>query len=92
MLNRKFLYVFSTPNNTTVAVNYDATNNNLNTFLSYFDVWGSNGEFKMSRDGQNQEVWFECSKKFLEFTRTHDFKRIFKNFGVTLVYKYPFRD
>jgi len=58
--NRKFVYAFPNVNNAVSVVNYDATNNILNTFISRFDIWGGCGEHKISADRNHMEIWFEC--------------------------------
>lgn len=64
----------------------------VNTFISYFDVWGSYGRFKMCEDRNHQEVWFECSKEFFEMLHTDTMKWAFKRMGVELVFEYPFKE
>lgn len=90
MKSRKYIYVFCNVHNTTSVVNYDASNNDVNTFLSYFDIWGSRGEFKLSEDEIHQEVWFECSKNFYRLAKTGEFKKAFKKMGVSVSLEYPF--
>lgn len=85
-MERNYVFIFSSVNNTTWAINYDPSNLQVNKFLSLFDVWGSSGEFKK----ESSEVWFECSKEFLELSKTPDMDRAFKRMGVKLVYTYPF--
>lgn len=90
--NRKFVYVFPSVHGTVNVVNYDAGNAHLNTFLWCFDIWNCNGHFKMSGDGKHQEVWFECTKQFMELCQTGEFLRAFQRMGVKVVFEYPFED
>lgn len=90
--NRKFLYLFPNANGNYFAVNYDAINSQLNSFLTLFDVWGNkSGQHKLSEDGKRQEVWFEVDKEFFKLaTETMTFNRAFKNLGIKVVTEYPF--
>ena len=90
MEKRSFVYVFKSVHNTTNVINYDATNNMLNSFLSLFDIWKSNGKFKMSDDGNHQEVWFECSKSFMTLCKNEDFVNALDRMGVKVVFDYPY--
>ena len=96
--NLNYVYVFPSVHNTTNVVNYAAGNNAVNTFLWHFDVWGGNGKFKLNEKShsdpykQKPEVWFECSKEFLELCKTKDMQRAFKHMGVEVVFEYPFKD
>ena len=49
-INLNYVYVFPSVHNTTNVVNYAADNSAVNTFLSYFDVWGTNGHFKINEN------------------------------------------
>ena len=90
--NRKFLYLFPNTNGNYFAVNYDAINCGLNSFLTLFDVWGNkSGHHKLSEDGNCQEVWFEVDTEFFKLaTETMTFNRAFKNLGIQVVTEYPF--
>lgn len=88
--NRKFVYAFLGPHSSINVVNYDATNNHVNTFLSLFDIWGCGGVHKMSIDDNHQEVWFELNKSFLPILKRKDFKEAFRRMGVELVFDYPY--
>lgn len=90
--HRKFLYLFPNTNGNYFAVNYDAINCALNSFLSLFDVWGNRGgQHKVSEDGNCQEVWFEVDEEFFKLaTETMTFNRAFKNLGIKVVTEYPF--
>lgn len=89
MENRKFVYAFRNCHGATSIVNYDAANSNVNTFLSLFDIWRSNGEFKLSADGNHQEVWFELPHGMLTMLDTLSFESAFERMGVKLVFDYP---
>ena len=95
-INLNYVYVFPSAHNTTNVVNYAADNSAVNTFLSYFDVWGTNGHFKINENSHSDpykkkpEVWFECSKEFLELCKTEIMQRAFKKMGVEVVFEYPF--
>lgn len=90
--DRKFLYLFPNANGNYFAVNYDACNCELNSFLRLFDVWGNkSGHHKVSEDGNHQEVWFEVDEEFFKLaTETMSFNRAFKLLGVRVVTEYPF--
>ena len=94
-INLNYVYVFPSVHNTTNVVNYAACNNAVNTFLSYFDVWGSNGHFKINEKShsdpykQTPEVWFECSKEFLELCKAEPMKNAFRHMGVEVGFEYP---
>ena len=89
---RKFLYLFPNTNGNYFAVNYDAINCELNSFLSLFDVWGNRGgHHKVSEDGNCQEVWFEVDEEFARLvSNTFNFNTAFKRLGVKVVFEYPF--
>lgn len=91
--NRKYLYIFKTPHDTYNAVNYDACNAYLNSFMTLFDVFGSlnhAGKHELSDNGNTSEVWFEVSKEFVEIIETPVMKNAIKKLGVEVVYEYPF--
>ncbi len=90
---RKFLYLFPRPDGTTWnAVNYDAVNYELNAFLSLFEVWGGEGQHKISEDGNHQEVWFEVSSDFAKlFEVNAEVLKAVGRMGVQVVYDYPFK-
>ena len=90
MEDRRFVYAFVNPHNTVSVVNYDATNSDVKSFLSLFDIWHSQGEYKMSIDDNHQEVWFECSKEFLKLAEFPTFKEAFLRMGVRFTLEYPF--
>lgn len=79
---RQVVHIFPSAHGTACVVNYAADHNSLNDFLSMFDIWEGNGEFKLSDDGKHSEVWFEVSKEFHEFAMTETVERVFKRFGV----------
>lgn len=95
-INLNYVYVFPSVHNTTNVVNYAACNNAVNTFLCHFDVWGSNGKFKLNENShsdpykQTPEVWFECSKEFFELCKSETMQKAFKQMGVEIVFEYPF--
>lgn len=91
--DRKFLYIFPNVNGNYFAVNYDACNCELNSFLALFDVWGNkSAQHKVSEDGNHQEVWFEVDEEFhLLVANTFNFNTVFKRLGVEVVYQYPFK-
>ena len=91
MNNRKYVYAFINPHGTVSVVNYDATNNTLNTFLHMFDIWGSGGEQKISIDKNHMERWFECGKDFWDMLINPIFNTAFKRMGVTLTFDYPYK-
>ena len=94
--NLNYVYVFPSVHGTTNAVNYAAGNCEVNSFLSHFDVWGKNGQFKWNEKShsdpnkQKPEVWFECAKEFLELCKAEPMKRAFRHMGVEVVFEYPF--
>lgn len=91
-MSRNYVYAFPSVHGTCHVVNYRADSIDLSTFISNFDVWGSYGQFKTSNNPQYKEVWFECSKEFLEMLHTDTMKRTFKRMGVELVFEYPFME
>lgn len=90
MSNRKFVYAYINPHKTISVVNYDATNNYVNTFLAMFDIWESGGEQKISIDNNHMERWFECDKDFWDMLHNPIFNKAFKRMGVELVFDYPY--
>ena len=90
LINRNYVYASPSVHGTCNIVNYKAEANDINSFLSIFDVWRSHGHFKMSEDNNHQEVWFECSKEFFEMLHTNTMQQAFKRMGVELVFDYPF--
>lgn len=91
-MNRNYVYASPSAYGTCNVVNYSAESNDVNSFLSVFDVWGSHGNFKISIDGNHQEVWFECGMDFYDMLHTETMKRAFKRMGVELVFEYPFKE
>lgn len=89
MENRKCVYAFKNVHGMTSVVNYDAQNTEVNSFISKFDGWGSNGEFKTSINGDHKEVWFECFKEFWDILHSEVFETAFDRMGVKLVFEYP---
>ena len=75
--NRNFVYVFKSVHNTTIAINYSGRSD-VNTFLSYFDVWGGRGHQQLCSDENHSKFVFECSKEFYDFCHTEDFQRVFR--------------
>lgn len=91
--DRKFLYIFPTPHGTYNAVNYDAINNELNTFLRNFELWGSNGGTSKScaDNPKLQEIWFEVSSDFYQLLEVNsEMIKAIGRMGVQVVYEYPF--
>lgn len=91
MNDRKYVYAFKNCHGATSIINYDAKNGALNSFLAMFDVWGSRGEFKLSADKNNQEVWFEALPEMFNMLNTLPFKAAFERMGVQLVFEYPYK-
>lgn len=92
-VDRKFLYLFPHTSETYCAVNYDAVNSELNSFLSLFDVWGNkNGHHKVSEDGDHQEIWFEVDEEFYKLAMENKtFRRAIERLGVKITTEYPFK-
>ena len=96
--NLNYVYLFPSVHGTTNAVNYAAGNCEVNSFLSHFDVWGGNGHTKLNEAShsdpykQKPEMWFECSKEFLELCKAEPMKQAFRHMGVEVVFEYPFKD
>ena len=86
----KYVYAFINVHNMVSVVNYDAGNNEVNSFLSKFDGWGNIGQFKVSGDNNRQEVWFECRKEIWDLFHSDVFMNIFKRMGVELVFERPY--
>lgn len=90
--DRKYLYLFPHTGETYCAVNYDAVNAELNTFLRLFDVWRADGNHKVSEDGNHQEVWFEVDQEFCQLVKTsRTFRHAIERLGVRVVFEYPFK-
>ena len=47
-VNLNYVYLFPSVHGTTNAVNYAAGKNEVNSFLSHFDVWGGNGRTRLN--------------------------------------------
>lgn len=91
---RKYLYLFPHTGETYCAVNYYAFNNELNSFLKLFNVWGTDGgEFKISEDGNYSEMWFEVDDEFYRLAKYNTtFRRAIERLGVKIVFEYPFNN
>ena len=70
----------------TRVINYAAGNCAVNTFLSRFDMWKSNGDFKLSSDNETPEVWFELSCNMYNILQQDDFIEAFKRMGVDVIF------
>lgn len=88
-MNRNIVYVYPSVHGTTNVINFAGKNNNVNTMLSYFDVWGSTGEFKWNTPGGEAEVHFECSADFMDLAHTESVQLAFKRMGVELTFDVP---
>lgn len=86
--NRKRVLIFPSVHGTTIAVNYDATNGGLNTFLSAFDVWKGRGNHKLSDDNIHQEVWFEMDFDFYMLSKCDTLRKAIERFGVEVIHDY----
>ena len=82
--DRKRILIFKSAHNTTNVVNYMADNNNLNTFLSVFDISDCGGNHKISDDKNHSEVWFEADEEFYDIIKTESMQRALKRFGVKI--------
>lgn len=82
--DRKRILIFKSVHNTTNVVNYMADNNNLNTFLSVFDIFGRGGNHKISDDRNHSEVWFEADEEFYDIIKTETMQNALKKFGVRI--------
>lgn len=90
-LNRNFVHVFLSANKDSCwVVNY-SEKEEVNTFLSYFDLWKGSGHKVTCKDGVHSKFQFSCSKKFLEFLKTDEFIRAFQRMGVVVTSNY-YRD
>lgn len=89
--DRKYLYIFPQPDNNYWAVNYDAINCELNSFLRLFSISGRDGQHKISEDENHQEVWFEVDEEFYRLvSNTFALPEAIKRLGVEIVFDYPF--
>lgn len=93
--DRKYLYLYpkADGNFTYYAINYDAINAALNSFLSLFDVNGLHrGKHKISEDNRNcLEVWFEVPYQFYYLCNKDSmFREAVKRLGVGIVFTRPF--
>lgn len=73
---RQWIYIHESVHGTVWVYNYSGKSE-VNTFLHYFDVWGSWGEQFICSDQIHSKFRFECSKEFAAFCLTTDFKRAF---------------
>lgn len=92
-MKRNYVYASKSVHGTCNVINYSG-DSTVNSFLSKFDVWGSNGSTKFHNGDPYSWVdfWFECSKEFFEMLHTETMKRAFKHMGVELVFEYPFME
>lgn len=90
-MNRNYVYVFPSAYGTCNVVNYSG-NCHVNTFLSYFDIWGNNGQMKFHNGDPHTwgDFWFECGAEFYDLSKTDTMQRAFDRMGVKLVFEYPF--
>jgi len=65
------VFIYKTKNNTCIVTNYQPKNKELNHFLSFFDIWLSNGNRLQTK------IRFECTKEFYELAKTNTFERVF---------------
>ena len=84
-MNRNYVYVFRTPNNTCNVINYSGKSD-VNSFLYLFDIWGSRGCQKICSDGTHCAFWFECSNSFYELLHTKEMENAFNRLGVILTF------
>ena len=48
--------------------------------------------YKVSEDGNHQEVWFEVDKEFCQLVKTsRTFRHAIERLGVRVVFEYPFK-
>lgn len=87
--NRNFVFVTPNAHGTTTVVNYSG-DDNVNTFLHCFDIWGSWGDWITCSDKHHSKFVFECGKEFYAFCMTCDFKRAFRSMGVEVVFEYDY--
>lgn len=83
--SRDCIYAFLTPYNTCYVVNYSGKSE-VNTFLHWFDVWGSWGHHTLCEDGEHSKFAFECSKEFFDLLKSDDYKRVFMRMGVDIFF------
>ena len=84
-MNRNYVYAFPSVHNTTNVVNYSG-DPYVNSFLSYFDIWGSNGYQKLCSDNNHSAFWFECSKDFFDMLHKEEFSRAFQRMNTQLTF------
>ena len=85
----EYVYAFKNANGGISVVNYDAKNSEINSFLHKFDVWRSDGEYKVSMDGNHQEVWFELPSGMWSMLHSPYFHLAFRRMNVRMVFEYP---
>ena len=85
MANRKIVFLYKTIYNTIGVINYDATNNELNSFLKLFNIWSPSIHFKTCKDNVHQKATFECNMSLYNFFKSDDFKTIIKRLGCEVV-------
>lgn len=87
---RNYLYCFLNPHGNATIINYDVSNDEVNTLLHCFDCWGSYGERKFNAiSGECTEIWFECSKEFYNFAHSRTFIYSMRRMNIYVVF-YPF--
>ena len=94
-IGRKYLYISkSVDGDGYDAVNYDAGNCHLNSFLTLFDINHNNGHFKLSGPNRNKsEVWFKVSEDFVDTLRSSkSLCDAISRLGVRITFTDPFSD
>ena len=85
--NRNYVYIFKSVHGTTSVINYSGESS-VNTFLHYFDIWGSWGHQVLCSDENHSKFEFECSADFFEMCHILSFKLAFLRMGVRIVDSY----
>ena len=85
--DRNYVFAFPSANGTTIVVNYSGSSE-VNTFLWHFDIWKCNGRHELCSDQNHSKVTFECTRNFLTFCKTAEFKEAFKHMKVKITTDY----
>lgn len=86
-MNRNLIYVCKSVHNTTLVTTYSG-NCDVNSFLHFFDVWGSRGHCKVCKDNFHYKLEFECCASLYDWMKDDAFIEGFNRMGVTVTFNY----
>ena len=84
---RNLVFFYPSVHGTTNVINYHGSSD-VNSFLHWFDIWGSYGHCVLCGDENHQKFEFECSSQFFNMLQSEDMNRAFRNMGVILTDNY----